>query len=181
VIVMTSEHKFQLLITAITVVPVTIVSAWALISQLRQNKPRLEVLISPVFWNSATGEPILGQEWPGIVVRNQSPFPLRISNVGFRVGKKFYTFGKPLLNKDSDLKPATWPCEVASRGRAAFYLNDNTSDGRTFINAIQPILKDKLIWEVSRGYAMTECNKTFVSLKMSRKTLELLRKAAKKR
>ncbi len=176
---MTPEHKFQLLITTVTVVPATIVAAWALINQLRQTKPRLEVVISPIMWSTVTGQPVLGDDWPGVVVRNQSFFPLRICNVGFCVGKKFYTFGKPLLNKDSDLKPAAWPHEVAPRARAAFFLNCGTDDGRDFTNAIRPILKDKRIWEVARGYVMTECNRTFASRKMSRKSLAMLRKAAK--
>ena len=175
---LTPEHKFQLLITVLTVVPVTIVSAWALVNQLRQTTPRLQVLLSPIFRKTVTGEPLLGDDWPGVVVRNLSPFSLRICNVGFRIGRKHYSFGKPLLLKDSDLRPATWPYEVAPRARAGFYLNSTTDDGLNFTNAVLPILKDKLIWEISRGYVMTECNKSFVSPKMSPKTLRTLRRAA---
>jgi len=172
----TPEHKFELFKSIAAVVPATLVSVWALINQRRQTQPRLEVLLSPIFSPTIDGKSILGKEdWPGILVRNQSSFPLRICNVGFRIGKKYFEFGRPL---GGDLKESTWPYEIAPRTRAAFYRNEGADYGRTFANAISPELKGKLIWRIVRGYAITECARTFVSPKLSRKTLRMLRKAA---
>ena len=69
-LIITPEHQFQLLITIITVIPATIVSAWALINQIRQTQSRLAVLTSPIQNKTIQGESILADEWPGIVVRN---------------------------------------------------------------------------------------------------------------
>jgi hypothetical protein len=171
---MTPEHKFELLKAIALAVVAMIIPLWALIHHRRQTKPRLEVLLSPIYLPTIEGKSILRKDdWPGIMVRNQSPFPLRICNVGFRIGKKYFEFGRPL---GGDLKETTWPYEVAPRARTAFYRNDGADYGRTFVTAISPELKGKMIWEVGRAYAMTECARTFVSPKMSRKTLRTLRK-----
>jgi hypothetical protein len=170
---MTPEHKFELLKTIVAVVPATIISVWALISQRRQVKPRLEVLLSPIFWRTIEGKPALGDDWPGIVVRNQSAFPLRVCNVGLKIDKKYYQFGKPLLNRDSQLHESQWPYEVAPRARAAFYLNHSTDDGHRFTKDIPSKPKDRLTWETARGYAITECGREFVSKRLSRKSLQM--------
>lgn len=155
--------------------PATIVSLWALIHQRRQIAPRLEVVLSPIFSPTLDGKSILGKnDWPGIVVRNQSAFPLRICNVGFRIGKKYFEFGKPL---DENFKESAWPYEIAPRARAAFYRNESADFGQSFVKAISPELQGKPIWEVGHGYAMTECARTFVSPKLSRKSLQMLRAA----
>jgi hypothetical protein len=172
---MTPDHKFELLKVVAVAVPATIISLWALIHNRRQAQPRLEVLLSPISWPTIDGKSIFRKdEWPGIVVRNQSSFPLRICNVGFRIGNKFFEFGRPL---GLDLKETTWPYEIAPRARAAFYRNEGADYGQTFASAITPEVKGKLIWEVARGYAMTECARTFVSPKLSRKAKRVLRKA----
>jgi hypothetical protein len=175
---LTPDHKFDLFKTIVAIVPATIVSFWALINQRRQTEPRLEVVLSPVFWPTVDGKSGLGTDCPGIVVRNQSSFALRICNVGFRIGKKYFEFGRPL---GSDLTESPWPYEIAPRARAAFYLNYHADWGRRFTNAIPPEPKGKLLWEVARGYAMTECAKTFVSPTLSRKSLRVLREAAVKK
>ncbi|MBZ5503828.1 MAG: hypothetical protein LAN59_16595 [Acidobacteriia bacterium] len=171
---MTPEHTFELLKTIAAVVPATVISVWALISQRRQVKPRLEVLLSPIFWKTIDGKPALGDDWPGIVVRNQSAFPLRVCNVGLKIDKKYYQFGKPLLNRDSQLQESEWPYEVAPRARAAFYVNYGTDDGRRFTKDIPSKAKDRLTWEAARGYAITECGREFVSKKLSRQSLQML-------
>jgi hypothetical protein len=172
----TPEHKYDLLKTAMFAVPATIISLWALMHHRRQTKPRLEVLLSLIYLPTVDGRSILRKdEWPGIVVRNQSSFPLRICNVGFCVGKKYFEFGRPL---GGDFKETTWPYEIAPRARMAFYRNESADYGHSFVNAISPDVKGKLIWEAVRGYAMTECAKTFVSRKLSRKGLRRLRKDA---
>ena len=56
-------------------------------------------------------------------VRNVSAFSLRICNIGFRVGKKNYSFGKPVINENSGFRPAPWPYEIEPRARAAFHLD----------------------------------------------------------
>jgi hypothetical protein len=171
----TPDHKFELLRTVVAAVPATIVSIWALIHQRRQITPRLEVVLSPVFWPTLDGMGILKKDdWPGIVVRNQSAFPLRICNVGFRIGKKYFEFGKPL---DGNFKESEWPYVIAPRARAAFYRNESTGFGQSFVRAITPELKGKQIWEVGHGYVMTECARAFVSPKLSRKLLQTLRTA----
>jgi hypothetical protein len=172
---LTPDHKFELFRTVVAAVPATIVSAWALIHQRRQITPRLEVVLSPVFWPTLNGKGILKKDnWPGIMVRNQSAFPLRICNVGFRIGKKYFEFGKPL---DGNFKESAWPYEIAPRARAAFYRNESADFGQSFVKALSPELKGKPIWEVGHGYAMTECARTFVSPRLSRKSLRLLRTA----
>jgi|SRR5271155_135398 len=170
----TPEHEFELLRMVAAAVPATIVSVWALIHQRRQIKPRLEVLLSLIYVPTVDGKSILRKDdWPGIVVRNQSAFPLRICNVGFRIGKKYFEFGKPL---GGDFKETTWPYEIAPRARAAFYRNERADYGQTFVKMISPELKGKLVWEVVHAYAMTECARTFVSPKLSRRGLRRLRK-----
>src|SRR6266404_277971 len=129
---LTPEHKFDLLKVAAGVVPASIISVWALVHHRRQTQPRLEVLLSPIFWATFEGKSILGDDWPGILVRNQSSFPLRICNVGLFIGKKFFEFGRPV---GSDMKETTWPYEIAPRTRAAFYHNSHTDYGRRFANA----------------------------------------------
>lgn len=180
---MTSEHQFQLLITIVIVVPATLVSAWALVNQLRQTRPKLEVLISPVFSRSASGEPVLTDDWYGVVVRNVSSFPLRICNIGYRIGKKYYSFGKPVINENSGFTPSPWPYEIAPRARAAFHLDYSGHEAKLFTNAVGPLELEsgKLLWEISRAYAITECNRTFISRRISRETLQMLRKAARSR
>ncbi|MFI5108716.1 MAG: hypothetical protein ACHP78_07715, partial [Terriglobales bacterium] len=174
---MTPEHQFQLLITIVPVVPATLVSAWALVNQWRQTTPRLEVLVSPVLSRTVSGESVLVEDRYGMVVRNLSPFPLRVCNVGYRIGKKYYSFGRPVMNENSGLTPGPWPYEIASRTRAAFYLDYSKQDAKAFTNAIlQPESEaGKPLWEISRAYAMTECNRTFTSPGISRKTLRMLR------
>ena len=171
----TPEHKFDLLKTVAAAVPAAIISLWAFIHHRRQTKPRLDVLLSPIFCTTIEGKSILTKgDWPGIVVRNQSSFPLRICNVGFQIGKKYFEFGRPL---GGDFKESTWPYEIAPRTRTAFYRNESADYGQTFATAILPELKGKWIWEVGRAYAMTECARTFVSRKLSRKSLRMLRTA----
>lgn len=174
---MTPEHKFELLKTIIAVIPATIISIWALISQRRQVRPKLEVLLSPVFWSTIDGKSVLGDDWPGIVVRNQSTFPLRICNVGLKIGEKHYQFGKPRLNKNSQIQETEWPYEITPRSRAAFYVDKGTDEGRKFAEDIPYKPKDKLIWEMARGYALTECGRKFVSKKLSQEALRVLREA----
>ena len=171
---MTSDHKFQLAITILTITPATILSWWALVNQRRQTKPRLQVLPSPITVKSITGESIVTDNWPGIVVRNLSPFSQRVCNVGYCIGKKFYTFGRPLLNRDSALvNESPWPWEIEPRSRAAFHA-DLTREGAEFAAAITPALKGKLLLEVGRAYAMTESGETFFSKPLSRKTRQML-------
>ncbi len=171
----TPEHEFELLKAIAVAVVAMVVPLWALIHHRRQTKPRLEVLLSPIFCTTIDGKSILTKDdWPGILVRNQSSFPLRICNVGFRIGKKYFEFGKPL---GGNLKESVWPYEIAPRARTAFYRNESADYGRNFVKAISPELKGKLVWEVARGYAMTECARTFVSPKLSRKSLRMLRNA----
>lgn len=168
---MTPDHEFQLLLAAITVVPATIVSAWALISQLRQTKPRLQVLTSPITTLTIEGKRVLTENWPGVVVRNFSPFPIRICNVGFTIGKKrFYQFGTPLNSKFEEM---SWPCEIEPRQRLVFYVNEDSLDGRQFINAIPKDVRQD-IWRLGLGYAMTECGNTFFSKPISRKSVQVL-------
>jgi len=175
---MTPDHKFELLRTVASVIPATVLSVWAFIHQRRQTLPRLEVLISPIRWATIDGKSVLGEDWPGLVVRNQSTFPLRVFNVGFRIGRKFYSFGRPAVGGDSALTPAKqWPLELAPRSRTAFYLDGVPV---SFGDSIKPALKGRRIWEVARAYAMTECNHTFVSRKLSRKALATLRQAEPK-
>ena len=172
---MTPEHKYDLLKTAAFAVPATIISLWAFIHHRKQTKPRLEVLLSPIYTPTIEGKSILRKdEWPGLLVRNQSSFPLRICNVGFRIGKKYFEFGRPL---GGNLKESTWPYEIAPRTRVAFYFNERADYGRTFATVLSPEVKGKLVWEVVRAYAMTECARTFVSPKLSRKSLRMLRAA----
>jgi hypothetical protein len=175
---LTPEHKVDLLKTALAVLPATLVSLWALISQRSQNRPQLEVVISPIFLPTIDGNSVLGDEWPGMAVRNQSSFPLRICNVGLRIGKKFFEFGTPL---GGNLKETDWPYEIAPRARVGFYFNERADYGHRFANAISPELKGKLLWERARAYVMTECGRTFTSTKLSRKSLRELRKAVKER
>jgi hypothetical protein len=172
---MTPEHKFELFKAIAVAVVAMIVPLWALIHHRRQTKARLDVLLSPIFCTTIDGKSILTKDdWPGIMVRNQSSFPLRICNVGFRIGKKYFEFGRPL---DGSFKESAWPYEIAPRARTAFYRNDRADYGRTFMTAISPELKGKMIWEVGRAYAKTECARTFVSPKLSRKSLRMLRTA----
>ncbi|MGA2301049.1 MAG: hypothetical protein ABSG77_10205 [Candidatus Acidiferrum sp.] len=180
---MTAEHQFQLIIAIVTVVLATLVSAWALVNQLRQTRPSLEVLISPVLSRTVDGELVLKDDWYGVVVRNVSPFPLRICDIGYRVGKKYYSFGKPVIRENSEFKPVSWPYEIEPRARAAFHLDYSGQDGKAFTDVISKPESEsgKLLWEISRAYAMTECNRTFISPRMPRKTLQMIRQAAKMR
>jgi hypothetical protein len=175
---MSPDHKFDLMKSILIAVPALVISLLVFLYNRRQTKPRLDVLISPVFVPTVDDKSVLADEWPGIVVRNQSAFPLRICNVGFCVGKKFFEFGRPL---GADLSETSWPYEIAPRTRIAFYFNERADYGGRFKNAIKPELKDQLLWEVARGYAMTECAKTFTSRKLSSKSKRMLKEAAEKR
>jgi hypothetical protein len=173
---MTPEHQFQLFLTCISVIPATLLSAWAVVHQYRQTAARLKVVVSPTFWNSMTNEQVMADDWPGIAVLNQSTFPLRVSNVGFRVGRKYFEFGKPLVGPY--LKPAEeWPMEIAPRSRIGLYLDRHALDGVKFVNAAPAVLNGKPIWEAGRAYAMTECSHTFISPRLSKQALEILSKA----
>jgi hypothetical protein len=170
---MTPEHEFELLKTAVSVVPATLLSWWALTNQRRQTQPRLEVLLSPIFNPTLDGKSVLSDDWPGVVVRNQSTFPLRVANVGFYIGKKFFTFDTP---SDGQFKPREeWPAEVAPRTRLALYPSFFAQS--TFGRILLPELKGKKPWEVLRAYAITECNHTFFSRRLPRKSLKILREA----
>jgi hypothetical protein len=94
--------------------------------------------------------------------------------VGFCIGKKFYTFGSPVLNENGG---TSWPLEIVPRSRAGFFLDPFKDEGRKFMDSLLLILKGKALWEVARAYAMTECGRTFVSPALGRKSLRLLRAA----
>jgi hypothetical protein len=170
---MTPEHKFELLRTVISIIPATALSAWALIHQRRQTRARLDVLMSPLFTSTVDSKGVLTDSWPGVAVRNQSTFPLRICSVGYCIGKKFYAFDEPLNNVFTKFEE--WPSEISPRSRVAFY--PGPAAERNFRVGGLYDIKRKKVWEVGRAYVMTECNKLFLSPKMSQKTLRLLRKA----
>lgn len=172
------DHAFDLLKIAVAPALATLGSWWALRRQRRQAEPRLVVILSLVHLPTLDGKSVLADEWPGILVRNQSPFPLRICNVGLRVGDKFFEFGRPL---GEDLRETAWPYEIAPRTRAAFYFNASGDYGRRLANSISPEVRGRLLWEAVRGYAMTECAKTFTSPRLGRKTKKMLRAAVKER
>lgn len=172
---MTPAHKFELFKTIATAVPATVISVWALISQRRQVTPRLEVVLSPILWRTIDGKRVMRDDWPGIVVRNQSAFPLRVCNIGLVIDKKHYQFGKPLFNKDSELKESEWPYEIAPRARAAFYIDHDTEEGKQFAKDIPHQPSDGRMWKKARGYAITECAREFVSKKLSWKWLQTFR------
>lgn len=175
---MTPDHKFELIRTVVSIIPATVLSAWAFIHQRKQSATRLKVLISPVFWGGVKGEQWLADDLPGIVVLNESSFPLRVSSIGFRVGRNYYPFGRPVAGRD--LQPAPeWPMEIAPRSRIALYLNPHTIEALTFTNNVSPVLNGKPIWEVGRAYAMTECSHTFISPRLSKASVEMLSKARK--
>ncbi len=167
---MTPEHKFQLFIALLAVVPATLLSWWALVSHRHRTTPRLQVLPSPIMMSDVTGKQVFVNEWPGIVVRNLSPFPQKVCNVGYRIGDKFFTFGRPLSNVESTLvSKAPWPREIEPRSRAAFYLDLNR-EGRDFVAAITPVLKGQSVLEIGRAYAFTESGEKFYSKRLSRKS-----------
>lgn len=172
---MTPEHKFQLLLAGLSIIPATALSAWALIHQRRQTTASLDVLMSPIFSPTIDGKSILGNDWPGVVVRNQSTFSLRLCSIGYCVGKRFYSFEKPMNGSFALVNE--WPFEITPRSRVAFYPSPRAQ--RVFqergLNLIDS--KGKKLLEVARAYAMTECNKHFLSPKISRKTLRRLREA----
>jgi hypothetical protein len=172
--VMTPEHKFQLGIAVLTITPATILSLWALVNQRRQTTPRLKILPSPITMKSITGKTVFVDQWPGIVVLNHSPFPVRVCNVGYCIGRRHYTFGKPLLNEDSALiNEAPWPWEIEPRSRAAFH-PDLAGDGQDFVKAITPALNGKPVLAVARAYAISETAGPFYSKRLSRKSLGTL-------
>lgn len=170
---MTPEHKFEFLRTGLSIVPATLLSAWALIHQRRQTMARLDVLFSPIFVATVDGKSVLVDDWPGVVVRNQSTFPLRVSNVGYRIGKKFFTFEKPVSGNFQEVEE--WPVEVAPRTRMAFFPGPLAQI--TLRNVLLPELNGKRLWEVGKAYAITECGRAFFSRRMSRESLKMLRDA----
>lgn len=173
---MTPEHEFELVTVLVPVIPATLLSIWALINQRRQTEPRLEVLPSPTMTEAVTGKHILMDELPGVAVRNLSSYPLRICNVGYRIGKKFYTFGKPHVNwKSTD--DSLWPCVLEPHARVALHANFNSRDGLNFANAVKPSLGDRFLWEAGRAYVATECGRWFFSKRLSRKSVRVLRDA----
>jgi hypothetical protein len=170
---MTPDHKFELMRTALSIVPATLLSAWALIHQRRQTQARLDVLLSPIFVPTVDGKSILGEDWPGVVVRNQSGFSLRVSNVGYFIGEKFYTFDKPFGTNFNLVEE--WPADVAPRTRKVFFPSPVAQ--ATLRSLVLPQLNGKKIWEIGRAYAITECSHTFFSRRLSRKSLKMLREA----
>jgi hypothetical protein len=175
---MTPDHKFELIRTIVSIIPATVLSAWAVIHQRRQTAPRLKVIVSPVFHAGVTDEQWLADDWPGIVVLNESTFPLRVSSVGYKIGGKYYGFGRPVLG---NLKPpATWPMEIAPRTTIALYLDmQNPYVGRHYVNDASPALNGKPIWTAGRAYATTECSHTFISRRLKKSSVEMLTKARK--
>jgi hypothetical protein len=170
---MTPEHKWELVRTFVSIIPATALSAWALIHQRRQTKARLDVLISPIFSPTLDGQSLLNSDQlPGVIIRNQSPFPLRISNVGYRIGKRFYAFSAPPLA--SDLKPmAVWPFELAPRARLALY--PNILPFWTELETLKSDLRGANVWDVGHAYCVTECGNIFSSRRLPRKTRKWLR------
>jgi hypothetical protein len=177
---MTPEHWFQLFLTCILAVPATVLSAWALIDQHRQTAPRLKVIVGPVFWANVTGEESAVDDWPGVVVLNESTFPLRVNGVGYKIGGKYCRFGRPVL--ENGKPPTTWPLEIAPRALIALYLDLNAqvpAEGLQFVKEASAALNGKPIWEAGRAYATTECRREFKSKRLSRKSVKMLTKAPK--
>jgi hypothetical protein len=165
------EHKFQLIITGIAVLPATVVSIWALINQLRQTATRIKVRPFQMQMDTLTG-PVLSDPWSGVEIRNLSGFPVYIRGVGFRIDGRLYGFGRPLNHRDVEVK---WPYELAPHRMCAFRLRPSSFEGRRFINGVKPLLKEKFIWEVGTAYAITETDERFYSKKIPRKALRQIR------
>jgi hypothetical protein len=177
---MTPEHWFQLFLTCILAVPATVLSAWALFDQQRQTAPRLKVIVGPVFWANVTGEESAVDDWPGVVVLNESTFPLRVNGVGYKIGGKYCRFGRPVL--ENGKPPTTWPPEIAPRALIALCLDLNpqmSTEGHHFVKDASTALNGKPVWKAGRAYATTECRREFKSKRLSRKSVEMLTKAPK--
>lgn len=171
---MAPEHRFQLAITLIAVLPATIVSTWALINQLRQTRTKLTVHFSPMMMNTISGKEALIRELPGVLIRNFSPFPVRICSVGFRIEKEHFAFGRPVgLTRQIE-----WPFEMPARSRMVFYCNDRDLDGREVMAKLEEVLGEKFVWEVGSVYALTEPGEIFRSRRMSRAGQKYLRSTA---
>lgn len=169
---MTHEHSFQLLIALIAIVPTGILSYWALRNQLAQTKARLDVVLSLKPLKTPSGEINLNQ-CPDVLVRNLSPFPLRICEIGYRI-EKYYSVGIPLvvLRDGPRLSEIPWPYEIEPRAQSIFSVNHDRSDGLDTFAAIIAAAKakGKPVAEVVRAYVLTECNERFVSKRIPRKS-----------
>jgi hypothetical protein len=162
---MTPEHRFQLLLAVLTITPATIVSAWALLNQRAQTKPRLQVILALKPLKNPIDADGLNQ-CPDVIVRNLSPFPLTIRTIGYRI-KNEYPFVPALVVRDSmpRLSELPWPYQIEPRTQAIFGFNPDRTDA---IAQLAPIIAEtrKKDWRNLRAYVVTDCNARFESRRM---------------
>ena len=164
---MSPEHKFQLLIALLTITPATIVSAWALLNQLSQTRPRLQVVLAlKPLKNPIDAEGL--NQCPDVIVRNLSPFPLTIRTIGYRI-KNEHPFVPALVVRDSmpRLNELPWPYQIEPRTQAVFGFNPDRTDGMAQLAPIMAETRGKG-WRNLRAYVLTECNARFESKRLPR-------------
>jgi hypothetical protein len=162
---MTPEHRFQLLLALLTITPASIVSAWALLNQLSQTRPRLQVVLALKPLKNPIDTDGLNQ-CPDVIVRNLSPFPLTIRTIGYRI-KNEHPFVPALVVSDSTprLNELPWPYQIEPRTQAVFGFNPNRTDEINRLAAIMDETRGK-DWQHLRAYVVTECNARFESKRL---------------
>jgi hypothetical protein len=163
---MTPEHKFALWTTVLTGLPTIIFTGAVAYWTWRRDQERIVVQKSPQYWNTLDGR--LTPEvlvTVGVVVRNLSLFPVRVSGLAFLMD------GREVLVLDRSDHEDEWLKELPSRSRMVVYANE-----REWQQLNRLGLRDKIMnWEFV-AVAVTETQSRFVSNRLSVRVFRTLRR-----
>jgi hypothetical protein len=116
---MTPDQKIELWVASLTALPTIVFTGWVAWWTWRRDQERIIVQYSPLHWKTIDGKQTDATLCAlGIVVRNLSLYPVRITALGFLLE------GKTPFALDHDLHSREWPEELASHARLLIYATD---------------------------------------------------------
>jgi hypothetical protein len=148
---MTPEHKFTLLTVIFTGLPTILFTGVVAYWTWRRDQERIIVQKSPLHWKTYDGtEGAL--DGAGVVVKNLSLYPVRISGLAFVFDKRnFFIF-------DRDEHKDEWPLEIASHARMVVYANPREWKRLEALGTRDKIMNWKFV-----AVAVTETGSRFAS------------------
>ncbi|HEX4038637.1 MAG TPA: hypothetical protein VHX37_11315 [Acidobacteriaceae bacterium] len=166
---MTPDHKFTLWTTILTGLPTIVFTGGVAYWTWRRDQERIVVQKSPQYWNTLDGR--MTPEvlvTVGVVVRNLSLFPVRVSGLAFLMD------GKEVLVFDRSDHEDEWLKELPSRARMVVYANDREWQQLNRLGLRGKIMK----WEFV-AVAVTETQSRFVSNRLTVRVFRTLRRLRK--
>jgi hypothetical protein len=152
---MTPEHKFTIWAAVLTGLPTILFTGMVAYWTWRRDQERIVVQKSPTHWTTFDGTDgaLCGA---GIVVKNLSLYPVRISGLAFLFDKNV------LLVFDRDLHEDEWPEEVASHSRMIVRANPREWKKLEALGVRDKIMDWKFV-----AVALTETGSRFSSNRLS--------------